>query len=138
MPPALAYCAKHSAVQHLCATERRWNRTIQAWGCHALPVLKINMLVLVTGRPNRSNPWSRRPRGALKGASPQNCCANGATRIRTGRETVVCICRASPLSPSSPFQVNLDHKDAVAGTKAVPRRVFCTGFRQRYLAIQRS
>jgi hypothetical protein len=48
--PAVACRPKLAAVQGFALTERRWNRTIQAWGCHALPVLKINMLVLATGR----------------------------------------------------------------------------------------
>jgi len=31
-------------------TERRWNRTIQAWGCHALPVLKTGLARTVNRR----------------------------------------------------------------------------------------
>jgi len=36
---------KELLCRYFSATERRWNRTIQAWGCHASPVLKICRLV---------------------------------------------------------------------------------------------
>jgi len=36
-------------VQAFRPTERRWNRTIQAWDCHALPVLKTDSKRLRAG-----------------------------------------------------------------------------------------
>ena len=46
-PPARGRIAPNAAVY---ATERRWNRTIQPWGCHGLLVLKTVPLLAGTRR----------------------------------------------------------------------------------------
>jgi hypothetical protein len=52
---------KPAGVQGFSATERRWNRTIQAWGCHALPVLKTGWATrpLPLQEPNLVRPDGR-------------------------------------------------------------------------------